>query len=82
MLSNNAPQFKVADEMLQSLWSTPVHDDKVQSYLSDKSISWQYIPAHAPWMGGIYERLIGIVKVVSASHLDVLVYAPTSYLLF
>ena len=50
--------------MLQSLWSTAVYDDKVQSYLSDKGISWQYIPAHAPWMGGIYERLIiiGIVK--------------------
>ena len=62
MLSDNAPQFKVADEMLQSLWSTAVYDDKVQSYLSDKGISWQYIPAHAPWMGGIYERLIGIVK--------------------
>ena len=62
MLSDNAPQFKVADEMLQSLWSTAVYDDKVQSYLSDKGISWHYIPAHAPWMGGIYERLIGIVK--------------------
>ena len=48
--------------MLQSLWSTAVYDDKVQSYLSDKGISWHYIPAHAPWMGGIYERLIGIVK--------------------
>ena len=31
MLSGDAPQFKVSDEMLQSLWSTAVYDDKVQS---------------------------------------------------
>ena len=62
ILSDNAPHFHVTDEMLQSLWSTTVTCDTVQSYLADKGITWRYIPAHAPWMGGIYERLVGMVK--------------------
>ena len=62
ILSDNAPHFHVTDEMLQSLWSTTVTCDTVQSYLADKGITWRDIPAHAPWMGGIYERLVGMVK--------------------
>ena len=62
MLSDNAPQFQVADEMLQSLWSSAINHDNMQSYMSEHGITWRFIPAHAPWMGGVYERLIRIVK--------------------
>ena len=62
ILSDNAPQFQVADQMLQSLWSTSINQTCVQSYMSDRGITRRFIPAHAPWMGGVYERLVRIVK--------------------
>ena len=35
ILSDNAPQFQVADQMLQPLWSTAINQTCVQSYMSD-----------------------------------------------
>ena len=32
------------------------------SYTADKGISWQFIVEMAPWMDGLYERLVGLVK--------------------
>jgi hypothetical protein len=33
-----------------------------QDFAADQGITWKRIPERAPWMGGFYERLIGIVK--------------------
>ena len=32
------------------------------SYTADKGISWQFIIEMAPWMGGLYEHLVGLLK--------------------
>ena len=34
----------------------------VQNYASSVGIKWNFIVELAPWMGGFYERLMGLVK--------------------
>ena len=36
--------------------------DEVQDFLSNRGIKWTLIVELAPWMGGFYERLVGITK--------------------
>ena len=59
LLSDNAPHFRVADEALTTAWSSAVKDDQVKTYIATTGIAWCFIPAHAPWMGGVYERMVG-----------------------
>lgn len=47
-VSDNAPQFLIIRNVLQS---TRQH-----------AIAWKLIPAHVPWAGGVYERLVKVVK--------------------
>ena len=37
-------------------------DEEVMSYISAEDIKWKYTIAFAPWQGGFYERLFGLVK--------------------
>ena len=37
-------------------------DEKLQGYLSRNGITWQFNLSRAPWWGGQFERLIGLVK--------------------
>ena len=60
--SDNAPQFKHADKTLREVWKSIADDEDVQSFIATKGVQWTFIVEHAPWMGGYYERLIGIVK--------------------
>ncbi|XP_045178199.2 uncharacterized protein LOC123538297 [Mercenaria mercenaria] len=39
-----------------------LQEDDVQCYVSGQDIKWTFIVELAPWMGGFYERLVGIVK--------------------
>lgn len=48
--SDNATHFKLMSEILE---------DK---FCIDKKIRWKFIPQLAPWFGGFYERMVGIVK--------------------
>lgn len=50
IVSDNATQFKLTSEVLTS------------NYCITNCISWRFIPELAPWFGGFYERLIGLVK--------------------
>ena len=34
----------------------------VLSYAANEGIKWKFIVGLAPWMGGFYERLVGLVK--------------------
>ena len=36
--------------------------ERTQNFASERSIEWKFIIDNAPWMGGMYERLIGTVK--------------------
>ena len=62
ILSDNASQFKAASNFLGDVWNQIQKSDDVQSYASNSGITWRFIVELAPWMGGFYERLIGLVK--------------------
>ena len=32
------------------------------SFYSNEGITWKYTTAMAPWRGGFYERLVGLIK--------------------
>ena len=36
--------------------------DEVQNYASNIGVKWTFIVELAPWMGGFYERMVGLVK--------------------
>ena len=60
--SDNAPQFKLAAETIDKIWSQILVEPEVTSYSLTERIRWKFIVELAPWMGGFYERLIGLVK--------------------
>ncbi|XP_071138465.1 uncharacterized protein [Mytilus edulis] len=43
-------------------WSQVMHDEDVQNFASNSGIRWSFIIELSPWMGGFYERLVGLVK--------------------
>ena len=62
IVCGNASQFKLAKSTLDKAWQKCLRDPDVLSYTADKGISWQFIVEIAPWMGGLYERLVRLVK--------------------
>ena len=38
------------------------NDPDTTSYISSKGITWKFIPEYAPWQGGFYERMVGLIK--------------------
>ena len=62
IISDNASQFKVASKTLEMLFKRVLKHEDIQSYVSNSGINWKFIVELAPWMGGFYERLVGIVK--------------------
>lgn len=61
-VSDNGAQFHVIKQNINNFWSTFAKEPQVERYLLDNAITWLFRPAHAPWYGGIYERIIGILK--------------------
>ena len=62
IISDNAMQFKLASETVNIIWQRVLKCPDVQNYASETGISWKFIVELAPWMGGFYERLVGLVK--------------------
>ena len=62
ILSVNALLFKAASETLNSVWNMICKCNEVQSFVSNVGIKWTYIVELAPWVGGFYERPVGVVK--------------------
>ena len=58
VISDNASTFISASKTLKQIF----HHAEVKQYLSSKSIEWKFITKRAPWVGGFYERLIGLTK--------------------
>ena len=59
---DNEPQFKLAKSSVDVAWENAVRDPDVQSHIAEQRITWSFIVQLSPWMGGFYERLVGISK--------------------
>ena len=59
---DNASQFKTTKKVIDLSWNDVVEDKEVYSYVSMNNIKWVFITEFAPWEGGFYVRLIGLVK--------------------
>jgi len=62
IISDNASQFKVVKSTVEEAWQLSTTSPETQNYLANEGIKWSFIIELAPWMGGFYERLIGLVK--------------------
>ena len=62
MQSDNAPQFKAADATLNVKWKEVLRSREVQDPVTMRGVKWKFTVEYAPWSGGVYERLIGLVK--------------------
>ncbi|PFX20422.1 hypothetical protein AWC38_SpisGene15123 [Stylophora pistillata] len=62
IISDNASQFKVVKSTVEEAWQLSMTSPDTQSYLANEGIKWSFTIELAPWMGGFYERLIGLVK--------------------
>lgn len=58
IFSDNATNFSSTANLLKKLSKTPT----VIKTLTEHSIKWDFIPPSAPWQGGNWERLIGLMK--------------------
>ena len=62
VISDYGSQIKLGDEVLQLVWKKSVKNDEILSYVSNEGINWKFINEYSPWKGGVYERLVGMVK--------------------
>lgn len=62
IISDNALQFKTASKTLNLIWQKVTKCEEVQNHVSNSGVKWIFIIELAPWMGGFYERLVGLVK--------------------
>jgi len=62
IIPDNALHFKTANSTINMMWTRVLKTDEVLDYFSDKGVHWHYIVDRAPWCGGFYERLVGLVK--------------------
>ena len=58
VISDNAKAFKAASNWLKTI----VHDEDFFNFLNLHRIEWKLNMLRAPWWGGFFERLIGIMK--------------------
>ena len=58
IVSDNAKTFIAAKKWLNSL----KQDEDVGNYLASQSINWTFNMSRAPWWGGFFERLVGMMK--------------------
>ncbi|XP_062503920.1 uncharacterized protein LOC134180751 [Corticium candelabrum] len=63
-MSDNASQLKLTAKVLDRQWQQVIAIDEVLtcSYYSPESITWKCTTAAAPWQGGFFEQLLGLVK--------------------
>lgn len=60
--SDQATTFQSASKVLTEVWSKILSNTAARPYLTLRGIQWKFNTPHAPWQGGYYERLIGMVK--------------------
>ena len=58
IVSDNAATFKATATWIERIRKS----EKLQNYLAQQEITWQFNLSKSPWWGGMYERLIKEVK--------------------
>lgn len=58
MVSDNAKTFQATKQWLSTLRK----DEDLFNYLATRDIEWKFNLSRAPWWGGFFERLIGVMK--------------------
>uniref|UniRef100_A0A8R1DNL3 Integrase catalytic domain-containing protein n=1 Tax=Caenorhabditis japonica TaxID=281687 RepID=A0A8R1DNL3_CAEJA len=63
VILDNAKTFKLGEKIFNSDIRRLAEEDKaIGTFLDNHPMDWKFITPLSPWKGGIYERLIGIVK--------------------
>jgi len=62
LISDNSKTFKAGAQELQTMKTKLLKTNTSHQFLANHSIIWKFITERAPWWGGFYERLIGLVK--------------------
>ena len=62
LISDNAKTFKSAALRIRPLVHQIMEAADTQKFLSNNGITWQFIVERAPWWGGFYERMVGLMK--------------------
>ena len=55
-------QFKLTKKTLDKAWQQSIMQENVLIFTSDAGIKWKFITEFSPWMGGFYERYVGMIK--------------------
>jgi len=58
--SDNGRRFVPASKWLKNIMKDE-RDEKTQDYLAHHNILWQFNLSRAPWWGGQYERIVGVL---------------------
>jgi len=64
IISDNGAQFRLTKILGDRAWKYTPTDQSILSYSAESNIQWTFIVELAPWQGGHYERLVGVVKSV------------------
>ena len=59
-VSDNGTNFRFVQPLLGR--QVEINDHSIKEYCTTNGIDWHFIPSYSPWQGGVYERMIGIVK--------------------
>uniref|UniRef100_A0A8R1IJI6 Integrase catalytic domain-containing protein n=1 Tax=Caenorhabditis japonica TaxID=281687 RepID=A0A8R1IJI6_CAEJA len=63
IISDNAPAFSLGYAMINADLKSMINSSQtLTSYLASKEIEVRQITPFAPWQGGVYERIVAIVK--------------------
>ncbi|XP_029054752.2 uncharacterized protein LOC114882037 [Osmia bicornis bicornis] len=60
--SDNGTNFIGADNELSELYKTLSDDERLRRFLTDKEISWHFMPALSPHFGGLWEAAVKSFK--------------------
>ena len=58
VISDNGTYFLASAKFFDEIVKHP----KVDQYMKEHNIRWKFIAPRAPWQGGFYERMMGLVK--------------------
>nr|pir hypothetical protein Y48C3A.a - Caenorhabditis elegans [Caenorhabditis elegans] len=81
--SDNAQTFLLGEKILSEDVNSDITSETLTSFLATKDIEFRHITPLAPWQGGIYERLVGLVKaqIIKAIGKNILDFHSLRYVL-